>query len=570
LQVLTSIFSFFREPVDYVNQRFVITHLNEFFNKIEKLVNSTRNLFPKSNKKRDGQLKRASLFVYKVLETLRGWDIETLAKNIAELQSHPRSVTVQDFSDVLRGIYKPIFILDDLSIDNIKAAFKLIYKILYIESPMEAKDKYQEIIRNIITSLVDVRKNVCFCMYPILMKLISDRYIVFERFFIERRRRYMAFLNAKETDQLSPVDLNPQQIDSIDVDALQKNAEEEAKEGNETDEEDDESSDEKKDVPEDPKAAALRAKQEAERAEHKAMEQGRTAMEVLFPKAGWDKMEEYPDFYPYFATVYNLKHGYELISPKDPLQYVAVLMHILDDLFIGLRYVNFNVITGADGASVNVSDELAAILNNWRSYIEDSFSRDYLPRLSEYCRMLENSKDSRLSPYARKNLNELNWIKRLYFLPYYKFESIGPPPFPKSDIISVYSEVRKLRKYLTAFALGVEQGVRAGGAAAKAPCRGINNPWAQYNFQVPNPVSRRLDMMLAPEKRMNATLIFFSLSAVTVLDYIVNNENSWVYNEKGGILFRSVNNEGIVPLFGVDNKLDADKIFKESLKKAGA
>jgi len=570
LQVLTSIFSFFREPIDYVNQRFVLIRLNEFFNKIERLVNLTRGLFPKSNKKRDGQLKRASLFVYKVLETLRGWDIETLAKNIAELQSHPRSVTVHDFSDVLKGIYKPIFILDELNIDNIKAAFKLIYKILYLESPMEAKDKYQEIIRNIISSLIDVRKNVCFCLYPILMKLISDRYIAYERFFIERRRRFMAFLNVKDTDQLSPVDLNPQQIDSIDVDALQKNANEEeaAKDENGTTEKDGETQDKKQE--DDPKTAALKAKQEAERAERKSMEQGRTAMEVLFPKAGWDKMEEFPDFYPYFANVYNLKHGYELISPKDPLLYVCVLLHILDDLFIGLRYVNFNVITGADGVSVNVSDELVSILNNWRSYIEDSFSRDYLPRLSEYCRMLENSKDSRLSPYAKKTLNELNWIKRLYFLPYYKFESIGPPPFPKSEIISVYSEIRKLRKYLTAFALGVEQGVRAGGAAAKAPCAGISNPWAAYNFQVPNPVSRRLDMMLAPEKRMNATLIFFSLSAVTVLDYIVNNENSWVYGEKGGILFRSVNNEGIIPLFGVDNKLDADKIFKDSLKKTGA
>ncbi|WP_461255486.1 hypothetical protein [Treponema sp. R80B11-R83G3] len=572
LQVLTSIFSFFKEPIDYVNQHFVLTRLNEFYNKIERLVNGARSLFPKSNKKRDNQLKRASLFVYKVLETLRSWDIEILAKNIAELQAHPRSVTVHDFSDVLREIYKPIFILDELNIDNIKAAFKLIYKILYIESPMEAKDKYQEIIRNIIASFIDVRKNVCFCMYPILMKLISDRYIVYERFFIERRRRFMAFLNVKETDQLNPVDLNPQKIDSIDVDALQKSANEEEAVKNEdgTTEEGGELPEEEKDVPEDPKVAALRAKQEAERAERKSMEQGRTAMEVLFPKAGWDKMEEFPDFYPYFANVYNLKHGYELISPKDPLQYVCVLLHILDDLFIGLRYVNFNVITGADGASVNVSDELAEILNNWRSYIEDSFSRDYLPRLSEYCRMLENSKDSRLSPYARKNLNELHWIKRLYFLPYYKFESIGPPPFPKSDIVPVYSEVRKLRKYLTAFALGVEQGIRAGGAQAKAPCKGINNPWAPYNFQVPNPVSRRLDMMLAPERRMNATLIFFSLSAVTVLDYIINNENSWIYDSKPGALFRSVNNEGIIPLFGVDNKLDADKIFKDSLKKAGA
>ena len=174
-----------------------------------------------------------------------------------------------------------------------------------------------------------------------------------------------------------------------------------------------------------------------------------------------------------------------------------------------------------------------------------------------------------MTPYGRKNLNELHWIKRLYFLPYYKFESVGPPPFPKSEIVPIYSEVRKVRKYLTAVALGIEQGMRAGGAKVKAPCRGINNPWEPYNFQVPNPISRRLEMMLPPERRINATLIFFSLSAVTVLDYIINNENSWVYNSsaKPGPLFRSIKNEGIEPQFGVDNKLDADKIFKESLKK---
>jgi len=265
-----------------------------------------------------------------------------------------------------------------------------------------------------------------------------------------------------------------------------------------------------------------------------------------------------------------MKNGFELLPAKDPLQCVSVLLYILDDLFAGLRYVKFGTITGADGASVNVSTELAEILNNWSSHIEISFSRDYLPRLTGYCRILENTGDVRTSPYARKSLNELYWIRRLYFLPYYKFESMGPPPFSKNDVIPIYNDVRKLRRYLTSFALGIEQAVRAGGAAAKAPCSGINNPWALYNFQVPNPVSKRLNMMLPPQKRMNATLIFFSLSAVTVLDYLVNNENSWAYNESGP-LFRSVNNEGAIPVFGVDKKIDADKIFRESLKKkAGA
>ena len=570
LQVLTSIFSFFKEPVDYVNYRFVIIRMNEYYSKIERLVNAARTLFPKNNQKRNNQLKRASLFVYKVLDVIRNWDIESLAKNIAELQAHPRTVTVHEFHEVLRGIYKPLFIIDELNLENIKSAFKLIYKVLYIESPMEAKDKYQEVIRNIIASVSDVRRNVHFGMYPLIMKLISDRFIPYERFFVERRRRYMAFLDVKETEQLNAVDLSPQQIESIDVDALQKNINEEGAGGEEgiTGESGEPQQEDGKEKPDDPKTAALKAKQEAERAERKSMEQGKSALEVLFPKAGWDKLEEYPDFYPYFANVYNLKHGYELISPTDPLQYISVLLHILDDLFIGMRYVNFGTITGPDGSTLKVGEELTEIINNWRGYIEDSFSRDYLPRLTEYCRMLENSKESRITPYGRKNLNELHWIKRLYFLPYYKFESVGPPPFPKSEIVPIYSEVRRLRKYLTAVALGIEQGMRAGGAKAKAVCRGINNPWEAYNFQVPNPISTRLDIMLPPERRINATLIFFSLSAVTLLDYIVNNENSWVYNNaRQGPLFRSVKNEGIEPLFGVDNKLDADKIFKESLKK---
>ena len=566
MQVLTSIFSFFKEPVDYVNHRFVVHRMNEYYSRIEKLVNAARSLFPKTNQKRNNQLKRASSFVYKFLDVIRNWDIETLAKNISELQSHPRSVRVHDFPSVLRGIYKPLFIIEELSLENIKSAFKLIYKVLYIESPMDAKDKYQEVIRHIIASISEIRRNVHFGMYPLLMKLISDRFIPYERFFIERRRRFIAFLDIKETDQLNAVDLSPQQIESIDVDALQKNISENeaAGEGGENGE----SQGDGKEKPEDPKTAALRAKQEAERAEHKSMEQGKAALEVLFPKAGWDKLEESPDFYPYFANVYNLKHGYELIAPNDPLQYISVLLHILDDLFIGMRYVNFGTVTGPDGAALRVGEELTEIINNWRGYIEDSFSRDYLPRLTEYCRMLENSKESRITPFGRKNLNELHWIKRLYFLPYYKFESMGPPPFPKSEIVPIYSEVRRVRKHLTAVALGIEQGMRAGGAKIKATCRGINNPWEPYNFQVPNPISMRLDMMLPHERRMNATLIFFSLSAATVLDYIVNNENSWVYGSRPGSLFRSVKNEGIEPLFGVDKKLDADKIFKDSLKEA--
>jgi len=566
LQVLSSLFSFFKEPIDYVSPRFVTKKMNEYYGKIEKLVTMTRNLFPKNNTKRNNQLKRASPFVYKILDVMRSWNIEQIASSIAELQSHPRSVKVSDFTDVLKLIYKPLFILSDMNTENMKTAFKLIYKVLYIESPMEAKDKYQPIIRSIITSLVEIRRDVHYGMYPLIMKLISDRYLPYERFFIERRRRYMAFLGVSETEQLNSADLSPQQIENIDVETLQQNLEESEENGEEKDPSD-ETAQEEED-PNDPKVIERKAKEEGERAEHRALEQGQAALEALFPKAGWDKLEEFPDLFPYFANVYSMKHGLELISPTDPLQQISVLMNILDDLFIGMRYMNFGTVTGPDGRLVKVGDEMGEIINNWREYIEDSFSKEYLPRLQEYCRILENSEESRISVYAKKTLNELHWIKRLYFLPYYKFEALGPPPFQKQDVVPIYTQIRKLRKNLTSIAMGIEQGTRAGGAAAKAPCDGINNPWESYNFQVPNPVSRRLDMLIPGERKTNSTLVFFALSAAAVLDYIINNENSWAYASRPGPLFRSIRNEGITPVFGIDEKIDAEKIFRDSLKKA--
>jgi hypothetical protein len=77
-------------------------------------------------------------------------------------------------------------------------------------------------------------------------------------------------------------------------------------------------------------------------------------------------------------------------------------------------------------------------------------------------------------------------------------------------------------------------------------------------------------MLLGPAKRNNASIVFFSLSAATILDNLINNDASWAYTEdRPGLLFRSIGGDGVTPMFGVDNKLDADQIFKDSLKKKG-
>jgi hypothetical protein len=557
-QVFVSAVSLFAEPIDYLNPRFVNRRMSESYTKIEHLVTATRGLFPRNNARRSERLKKASPFVYSILDTIRDWNIERIGEDLAQIQAHPRSVKVADFADILRAIYKPLFSLEKLDMDiHIKGTYKLLYKLLHIETPTEPREKNQELIRIALASYTDIRREVHYGLYPLLMKIISDRWFPYGRLFSSRHNRYMAFLNVTEEDQIKMIDFSPEHVDT-----------ESLEEENKTDESGAAGQDaEGGEDLNDPEVIARKAREQAIEAERKVLEHSLNVMESLFPKAGWDKLPDYPDLYPYFAGLYELRRGFDLIAPTDPLLQIAVLMYILEDLCAALHYISFGLVIGPEGNHVHVNEAIGGIITNWQQYIDESIVKEYLPRLSEYCHMLEHSTDSRSSVYAKRTMNELRWTKRLYFMPYYKFDSLGPPPFQNNDRLVIYTQVRTLRKYLTLVAAGIKQGSNRGGAEAKAPCNGIDNPWAQYNFEIPNPVSKRMNALLSPPKRNNAAVIFFALSVATILDYLINNESSWAYNDSSASLFRSLNGDGVTPMFGVTEKVDADKIFRESLKR---
>jgi hypothetical protein len=292
------------------------------------------------------------------------------------------------------------------------------------------------------------------------------------------------------------------------------------------------------------------------------MLQGVASLEALFPKAGWERLSKFPDIYPYFRDIYELKRGYELISPADPLLQVVVIMRILEDMLLGLRNVHFKTVISESGP-INIEEALNSVIGSWQNYFAIAIEKEYLPRLVEYCRIIDQS-ESHVSNYAKRILCELHWVKRFFFFPYYKFDSLFPPPFQKKDIEPVYPAIRSLRRNLTMVASGIEQANKIGGAGKMVPCDGIDNPWEAYSFAIPNPVSTRLDTLLPAKRRNNATLIFFSLAFSTVLDHLVNDENSWAYQHGGGTLFRNING---TPQFGVDKKIDADTVFQESVRQ---
>jgi hypothetical protein len=523
--------------------------MNEYYKRLEELVMSTRNLFPRNDLLSNNRLKRTSTFAYTVLDTIRQWNIERISADLTRLQARPRNVKIVEFSDILRFIYRPLFIIDQLDLEaHIKEAYKLLYRINFLNNPVEVKEKQLPLIHSALTALQLIRKDIRFLLYPLLVKILSDRWFPYEMFFDVRRNRFLDFIGASYTDQILPVDIvNLEEVHDEEQDESQEEGEENTEDG--------------------PEDEARKAKQAAMEAERKAVDKGLQTLEILFPKAGWDHLDQFPDIYPYFRDVFSLKKEYALIAPTDPILQIVVLARILEELLFGLRYISFGVVIGPDGNSERVDDGLSPIINNWHYTVENGFDKEYIPRLVEYCRILENTAESRTSNYARRLLNELHWTKRLYFLPYYKFESGFPPPFQKQDIIPLYPQIRQLRKYLIAVAAGIEQGNKIGGAEKKAPCDGIDNPWEHYEFQIPNPLSKRLDILLEADKRNNASLIFFTLAVTVVTDNFINNDASWAYSDRFGSLFRSINGEGVTPSPGVDEKVDSEALFKQSLKQ---
>ncbi|MDR3124118.1 MAG: hypothetical protein LBU16_10125 [Treponema sp.] len=552
-QVLQSMLSVFSKPVDMVSGIFVNKRMNEYYKHIELMVTVTRTLLPRNNPLRNERFKRISPPAYAIVDLFRQWNIEKITGDLAILQANPRSVRVEDFTEILKIIYKPLFLIELLDMENhIKGSYRLLHKILFIENPAEAINKYQEQIRSAMAAFDIIRRDVRFLLYPLLLKLLSDKFLGYNAFFSERRNRLMAFLEVTEADRLQPKELlKESEITEEMVVGVGQNDSAGGENG--------------VGAELNPAQREARALQEAER---RAVDRGLDTLETLFPKAGWDRIDEYPDFFPYFSKIFDLGKNYALIPPTDPLQQVIILIRILEELLLGLRYVSFSSATNPDGTVENIEDAMVSIMTNWHFYYDEAFSKEYLPRLAEYCHILDSPAESRTSPYAKRLVNELQWTKRLYFLPYYRFESSAPPPFQKNDINALYPEIRRLRKHLTAVASGIEQGLKTGGPRDNTHCDGIENPWENYNFQVPNPVSNHLDALLG-KKRTNASLIFYSLAVTVVLDNLVNNDSSWAYSDdRPPVLFRSVDNDGMTPAFGVDTKIDAEALFKQSLKGA--
>ncbi|MDR3355637.1 MAG: hypothetical protein LBO04_00405 [Spirochaetaceae bacterium] len=553
-QVLVSRLSFFNAPHDRVSQWFVKYSLNEYYGQLERLVTSTRLLFPRSNAELGGKLQSSSRTAFNILNTIRQWRIDVIAAEIARLQSRPRDVSVGDFESVLREIYKPIYIMEKLDSENdIRRAFQVLYEIIFLENPTKETEKLSGRIADAVKSWQFVCLKLRYLLYPLLMKTISPYYQQYESFFIENEENYRMFLGLGESDKISP-----DSVKTSDVDAYREAARDEGEAVSGTLDDGEAVETGMYDIEDDGQAKRNR-RLEPDAAEERAFEQGIQILEALFPQAPWKKLDEFPDFYPYFADVFEIKKNGELIAPEDPAHLALILSQIIEELLYGFRYINF---TGAPNAN-----SLNGIVDDWHTVILESFEKKYLPLIYEYAHYFEYSAQKRSSTYAMNIAADIHWIRRYYFLPNYEYTPLTPPSFLKKDVVALYAMARRLRKDLAECAVAIEEANKSGGAFGNVMVMGIENPWAEYNFQVENPLSKRLNILLGKNQKTNASLIFFVLAIVTVLDSYLCGKNSVAYKTDTEILFRNTGTDKLKPVFWVEKQKDTFSIFKKSIEE---
>jgi hypothetical protein len=544
VQVLHSKFAFFYTPRDAVCRTFVIIKMEDYFLPLNKLVNKVRLIFPRNNTVRSRKLKQEYPFAFSVLDTIRYWNIEKISSLLARLQSHPRTVVVSDFAVMIKEFYRPLVLLEMLdSEEHITKAVNDLDFMLDNESDNQITHNTAE---EIVSLFNTVNENIGWQLYPFLLKFTSKIFVPYESFFNDCEANIRSFLGISPDEIIQPHGSddrhNANAAKGGEEVSLEPADDEDLLFGLTSDGEDN------------PVAQVSRSNIP------QAVQRGLEVLEQLFPEAGWDRLDMFPDIYQYFAKSLSLKKNADVIDPENPMLQALVLMQILDELFYGFRSITFI------GAGFDL-EEFLGIIDEWHKLIESCFERTFLPRLTEFVKLSYSPLEPGQKTYAAKLREELNWQTRLFLFPSLAIDTFSQPPIHKKDVNAIFPKVRALRHSFTVIAGEIETALQAGGAFVQAECAAISNPWDQYVFQVANPLSKRLNMLLGKENRINVSLIYYTLSVLTVLDYLINNPNSWAYQTNTSKLFRSSDSDGIFPESLPERPINADEIFRRSIEK---
>lgn len=478
---------------------------------------------------------------FRLLRAIGNWTVGTYRTLLVDLQAHADTVTVGMMSPFIKAVYRDMLKIYYLGETNIPNMIKDVYADL-IKYPKAEQQRLLKLSKEALTEWLHVYTQVIKGLYPLLMRMCSQKYEAFPYFFLNQTTAIFNFLGINKFDLLLP----------------QKKGGQSAQ----TDESGDEQAAE---------AAADEPPEEKETAQKPGptddmVKAGLNLLNTLFPQAGFNQLETMPDMFPYFEPMYDFDDGYNVIAPENPLMITMVLLHISEDIFQGCRNVQFSKESDDDKSD---KDSLAVALNEWSAYREIVFEKNYLDELLELVNKQYSKNEFKSSPPGKKLIMSLLWQTKYNFLPHFEFEQLLlEKPNNDSKQRPLCLRVKFLKNTFLAMSQGADNAAKDKGTVV-----GVANPWDRYEFDIPNIVSKRMDVLLGAKRSdkdtaaTNANLIKYAACVLSVLDWWINSKDSPAYSTDSSKIYR-INEKDGGPAFSVPLRSDQNKLFADAVKAA--
>ena len=502
-----------------------VDHLQEFVTTVKSIIQISPDTYK-------SKILTASEDRFRFLKTVGSWTMKDIKARLFDLQDSADECTVAMMIPFIKTIYRDIIKIYYLGESKISHYFKDIYTDL-MKYPKFDQKKIQMLSKTGITEWFYIYSQVIKGLYPLLMRMSSTKFDYFQDFFLTQTTNILGFLELTKFDLLLP-----------------------NKKGDKTDEK-------KQDTPEEEKKeATAEEKKPVEDKKSDVVEAGIKLLDNLFPEAGFTRLQDMPDMFPYFQPLYQFRDGYNMLSPENPLQITVTLLKITEDIFQGCR----NIVFTEESEDESSSEKLSTVLSEWSLYREVLFEKYYGDQLKSFVNSQYSQGDFKSTLFGKKLITTMLWQTKYNFLPYFEFEQLLlEKPKNDSQYRPLCIRVSFLLKFLTALSRNIDS------AKGEGMVMGIQNPWDKYRFDIPNIVSKRMDVLLGA-KRMtdsaatNANLIKYALLIVAVLDWWINTPTSPAYSTDSMNIYRINPNDG-APAFSVPMRNDQNKLFAERVKQ---
>ena len=505
-----------------------IEHMQNFIGTIKTFIQLSPDTY-KSRIAAEGDLK------FKFLRTVGKWTMKDIKLLAIDLEGEADDLTVAMLIPFVKTVYHQLITIYYIGEQQVPAMIKEIYADLSNYPDCDQK-KLQSLAKEAITEWLYVYNQIIKGMYPFLMRMCSPQFEPFPQFFTIQIGPILQFLGTTKFDLLLPEKKKKTDADiKAEKEAAAKKAE---------------------------------ANKPVPGKKDEIVNTGLKILEQLFPEAGFSHLEEHPDLYPYFQPLYKFQDGFNMLNPNNGLQVTVVLLRIVEDLFQGLRNVNFNI--EADEKLAALKDNLASTMADWTEYREDLFEKKYGDYLRNFVNQLYSQSDYAKSQYGKEALSNMLWQTKFNFLPFFEFTQILlEKPTNEVKYKPLYLRTDYLRSVFTVLARRIDENT-----VTKKAVLGVLNPWDRYRFDIPNIISKRLDVLLGAKRTTdtaatNANLIKYTLCIISVLDWWINNSASPAYTSDPMAIYRVSEKDG-GPEFSAPERSDQNQLFAAAVKRAVA